>query len=77
MVVGDPATEIVRVAADHSADVIVMGTHGRTGLSRLLLGSVAEAVLRKAPCPVFNLKAPAPEAAPAAPNERRRSRVTC
>jgi hypothetical protein len=45
--------------------VIVMGTHGRTALGRLLLGSVAEAVLRKAPCPVLTAKPPA-ERKPAA-----------
>jgi hypothetical protein len=43
-----------------------MGTHGRTGLGRLLLGSVAEKVLRKAPCPVLTVKAPPAEAAPVA-----------
>ena len=58
LVVGDPAGEIVRVAEEEQADLIVMGTHGRTGLRRLLMGSVAEAVLRRAPCPVFTLKEP-------------------
>jgi nucleotide-binding universal stress UspA family protein len=47
---GPAATEIVREADDWNADLIVVGTHGRSGLSRLLLGSVAEAVLRDAPC---------------------------
>jgi nucleotide-binding universal stress UspA family protein len=55
---GDAATQIVRVAQDTGCDLIVMGTHGRTGLSRLLLGSVAEAVLRQAPCPVLTVKTP-------------------
>ncbi len=41
------------------SDLIVMGTHGRTALARLLLGSVAEAVLRKAPCPVLTVRTPA------------------
>jgi nucleotide-binding universal stress UspA family protein len=59
---GDAALEIVRVAQELPADLIVMGTHGRTGLSRLLLGSVAEVVLRKATCPVLTLKAPFPAA---------------
>jgi nucleotide-binding universal stress UspA family protein len=51
-----------------NADLIVMGTHGRTGLPRLLMGSVAEKVLRKALCPVLVVKAPfaVTEAAPAA-----------
>jgi nucleotide-binding universal stress UspA family protein len=55
---GDPATEIVRYARDASADLIVMGTHGRTGVDRLLMGSVAEQVLRDAPCSVLIVKLP-------------------
>jgi nucleotide-binding universal stress UspA family protein len=55
---GDPAAEILRLAQKRQCDLIVMGTHGRTGLDRLLMGSVAEAVLRKAPCPVLTVKAP-------------------
>jgi nucleotide-binding universal stress UspA family protein len=55
---GDPAAEINRLASEVKANLIVMGTHGRTGLGRLLTGSVAEAVLRRAPCPVLTLKAP-------------------
>jgi nucleotide-binding universal stress UspA family protein len=57
---GDPAREILRAAAETSADLIVMGTHGRGGLSRLLMGRVAEAVMRKAECPVLTVKAPLP-----------------
>jgi len=53
---GDPVDMILRAAEETHSDVIVMGTHGRTGLSRLLLGSVAEAVIRKAPCPVLSVK---------------------
>jgi nucleotide-binding universal stress UspA family protein len=49
--------EIVRVAADRSCDLIVMGTHGLSGFEHLLLGSVAEKVLRKAPCPVMTIRA--------------------
>ena len=56
LVVGDPAEEIVRVAAKEKARLIAMGTHGRTGLGRLLMGSVAEAVLRRAPCPVMTFR---------------------
>lgn len=55
---GTPAEEILRVADDVGADLIVMGTHGRTGLSRLLMGSVAEAVTRRAGCPVLLAKKP-------------------
>lgn len=52
---GHAATEIVRHALELGADLIVMGTHGRSGFDRLTLGSVAEKVLRKAPCPVLTL----------------------
>lgn len=47
---GNPATEILRVAKETKCDLIVIGTHGRTGLNRFVLGSVAEEVIRKAPC---------------------------
>jgi nucleotide-binding universal stress UspA family protein len=56
--IGDPATEIVRYATDAGIDLIVMGTHGRTGLERLLMGSVAEKVMRGAPCSVLVVKLP-------------------
>jgi nucleotide-binding universal stress UspA family protein len=59
---GIPAEEIIRAANDRGCDLVVMGTHGRTGLGRLLLGSVAEEVMRKAPCPVLTLKHPLPAA---------------
>jgi nucleotide-binding universal stress UspA family protein len=55
---GEPATEILRAAREIQPDLIVMGTHGRRGLARFLMGSVAEAVLRKAPCPVLTVKSP-------------------
>jgi nucleotide-binding universal stress UspA family protein len=57
LVVGNPADEIVRLAEEQHADLIVVGTHGRKGLSRLLTGSVAELVLRFAECPVLAVKA--------------------
>jgi nucleotide-binding universal stress UspA family protein len=60
LIQGDAATEILRVAEETKCDVIVLGTHGRTGLGRLLLGSVAEQVLRRAPCPVVTVKTPLP-----------------
>jgi nucleotide-binding universal stress UspA family protein len=72
LVEGDPAEMILKLAKDTGADVIVMGTHGTTGLTRLLVGSVAESVLRKAPCPVLTVRGPfriAPSASAAAPNE--------
>jgi nucleotide-binding universal stress UspA family protein len=55
---GDPGTEIVRYATEAGMDLIVMGTHGRTGLERLLMGSVAERVMREAPCSVLVVKLP-------------------
>jgi len=54
--VGSPAERIVALAAAADADVIVLGTHGRHGLERILLGSVAHEVLRRAPCAVFVLR---------------------
>lgn len=67
LVEGDAATEILAMADTVEADLIVMGTHGRTGLSRLLMGSVAEQVLRKAHVPVLLTKAAkVAKAAPAA-----------
>lgn len=55
---GDPAEEIGRVAREEACDLIVMGTHGRTGLNRLLMGSIAEQVVRTAPCPVLTTRLP-------------------
>ena len=46
------------MARELGADLIVMGTHGRTGLRRLLMGSVAERVVREAPCPVLTVRTP-------------------
>lgn len=62
LITGDPAVAIARLAEEQQVDMIVMGTHGRTGLLRLLMGSVAEAVVRRAPCPVLTLKQPRAEA---------------
>ena len=64
---GDPASEIVRLAVEEKPDLIVLGTHGRSGISRLLMGSVAENVMRKAPCPVVTLKQPSPATDAGAP----------
>ena len=57
---GDAAGEIIRVAAEVEASLIVMGTHGRTGLNRLLMGSVAEQVVRRSTCPVVTVTRPVP-----------------
>jgi universal stress protein A len=56
MLVGSPAAAIVHFAAEEAVELIVMPTHGRTGLLRLLMGSVAEEVVRKAKCPVLTIK---------------------
>lgn len=55
---GDPVTAIIDAAKAVSADMIVIGTHGRRGVQRMLLGSVAESVLRAAPCPVLAIRLP-------------------
>ena len=60
MLEGNCADEILRVAKDAACDLIVMGTHGRSGLGRILMGSVAEEVLRNASCPVLTVKALSP-----------------
>jgi nucleotide-binding universal stress UspA family protein len=62
---GDPAEEILRLLGPLRCDLVVMGSHGKTGLGRLLTGSVAEEVLRKADRPVLVVKAP-PQRAPRA-----------
>jgi nucleotide-binding universal stress UspA family protein len=56
---GDAHEEILRLAQKEKCDLIVIGTHGRSGLQRLLIGSVAEEVLRKANCPVLAVRLPA------------------
>ncbi|MDB5309743.1 MAG: universal stress protein [Gemmataceae bacterium] len=56
--VGSPAAEIVAAAGDLKADLVCLGTHGRGGLAHLLLGSVAERVVRQAPCPVLTVRPP-------------------
>lgn len=55
---GEPVEQILAAAADVEAGLIVMGTHGRTGLQRFLMGSVAEHVVREAPCSVLTVKTP-------------------
>lgn len=54
---GHPGEEIVKYAQEHDTDLIVISTHGLTGLERVLMGSVAQKVVREAPCPVFVVKA--------------------
>ncbi len=55
---GDPATAVLQVAQERQCDLIVMGSHGRTGLGRLLMGSVAERIVRNAHCPVLTVRLP-------------------
>jgi len=58
IVTGNTFLAIIQAARDESVDIIVMGTHGRTGLAHVLIGSVAEKVVREAPCPVLTVKHP-------------------
>lgn len=58
---GDAVKEILYAAEQNQCDLIFMGTHGRTGLGRVVLGSVAEQVMRKATCPVLTMKLPMPQ----------------
>jgi len=55
--IGSPSDSILEVAAEEGVSLIILGSHGKTGLSRLLMGSVAESVVRKAKCPVLIVKA--------------------
>jgi nucleotide-binding universal stress UspA family protein len=64
---GNTAAEILEQAASMKADLLVIGTHGRSGFERLVLGSVAERVLRKANCPVLTVPKRLPDAVPAGP----------
>ena len=61
LLAGKPAPEIIRFAGENGVDLIVIGTKGKTGIERLLLGSVAENIIRSSNCPVLVVKA-APEA---------------
>ena len=67
--VGNPATLIALTAEARHADVIVMGTHGRSGFTHLFMGSVAERVLRSANCPVLTVRAPVAAREPGRPVE--------
>lgn len=61
IVMGRPSSEIVEYAEDNDVDHVVLGSHGRRGLNRFLLGSVAEKVVRRAPCPVTVIREPRTE----------------
>jgi universal stress protein A len=73
---GDPVTEILASARDCQADLIVMGTHGRTALAHLLMGSIAEKVVRRASCPVLTVKAPLAENVPALAGAEEHAAIT-
>jgi universal stress protein A len=62
VVIGSPFRKIIETAEAEHVDLIVMATHGRTGLSHLMVGSVAERVVRTAPCPVLTIRLPAAKA---------------
>ncbi len=61
LVQGEPVREIIHTARNDSSDLIVLGTHGRAALEHALLGSIAEKVVRKAPCPVLTVPLPGHE----------------
>jgi nucleotide-binding universal stress UspA family protein len=69
---GDPVAEILALANDLPAALVVLGTHGFSGFERLVLGSVTEKVLRRAECPVLSVPPRAPEVAPSAPVSYKR-----
>ena len=75
---GNPAAEILRAACETHSDLIVMATHGRSGLARLVLGSTAEHVVKHSPCPVITLSEPVGSALAAGgePYEARARRVS-
>lgn len=58
VLIGTPFVEIIRYARDQSIDLIVIGTHGHSALAAMLLGTVAEKVVRKSPCPVLTVRHP-------------------
>ena len=72
---GDPGVEVLRAAQRLRADLIVMATHGRKGIRRLVLGSVAERVVREAPCPVLTVSPTTAGAMARKPSSRKRRRA--
>ena len=76
MVYGNPAKEIARIADDECVEMIVMSTHGRTGLARMVLGSVAEMVIRRVHCPVVVFKEAEQESATESRNVKNHEHAT-
>ncbi|MDQ2622867.1 MAG: universal stress protein, partial [Actinomycetota bacterium] len=58
---GDAATAVLRTAEELDVELVVVATHGRTGLAHVLLGSVAERIVREAPCPVLTIRRREPD----------------
>jgi nucleotide-binding universal stress UspA family protein len=58
LISGDPARAVAHLAEEEKVELIIMGTHGRTGLARMLMGSVAEGIVRRASCPVLTYRQP-------------------
>ncbi len=75
IMIGDPGSEILQAAKRRAANLIVMATHGRKGLRRLVLGSVAERVVREAPCPVLTVSPRAKRANVSESPSRRKRRA--
>ena len=75
VMMGDPAVEVLQAAKRLRANLIIMATHGRKGLRRFVLGSVAERVVREAPCPVLTVKPKtvAEKSSPSRPVKKRRA----
>jgi len=73
---GEPSEQIIRASHSIPCDFIVMGSHGRSGLARLLLGSVADYVLREATCQVIIVKAPVPATPSLLPSSQRKTAIT-
>jgi nucleotide-binding universal stress UspA family protein len=72
---GQPAEEITRLAADRKVDLVIAATHGRSGLRRLLLGSVTARLMQTLPCPLLIVKSPSPESSAAPPAAFRLKRI--
>jgi nucleotide-binding universal stress UspA family protein len=75
LLTGTPVGELLQFAQDMKIDLIVMSSHGRTGLRRLLVGSIAEGVMRKANCPVLVVKQPAEQVEPSRKFRARRTKL--